>query len=54
MEGSNVVEATLFARGTLDAQGSLTLGDGGGGDGTFQIAAGGACPSATGSWISSG
>ena len=41
VEGSNVVEATLFARGTLDAQGSLTLGDGGGGDGTFQIAAGG-------------
>jgi len=41
VEGANIVEATLFARGILDAQGSLTLGDGGGGDGTFQIAAGG-------------
>ena len=41
VEGANVVEATMFTRGTLDAQGSLTLGDGGGGDGTFQIAAGG-------------
>ena len=40
---NHTVEATLFARGTLAvARGAaVTLGDGGGGDGTFDIAAGG-------------